>query len=83
MALVLIRSSIEQQFVIFADSLSTLVAALKGKATNHPYIADMLETYDNLVKLQKSTLLAWISGHGIKGNKQLDELALKQLVMWK
>lgn len=63
--------------VIFTDSLSSLVA-LKRKVTNHSHIADMIGTYNNLVKLQNFVVLVWIPGYvSIKGNEKVDEIAKK------
>lgn len=38
-----------QQFIIFTESLSSLIA-FKEKISNHPYIHKLLESYHNLKK---------------------------------
>lgn len=61
---------------MFIDSLSSLVALKKKpqkKPTNHPYIANVLEIYNKLMKLEKSVVLLWIISHvGIKGHESVE-----------
>ena len=81
MAFDFIEISHEHHYIIFTDSLSSLLA-LQGKTCSHPYITELLEAYSNLVRLRKSVVLAWIPSHvGIQGNEKVDALAKEALNM--
>ena len=81
MAFSLIESSDNHQFIVFTDSLSSLLA-LKGHALKHPTVTALREAYSNLVQLQKSVVLAWVPSHvGIQGNEKVDALAKEALQM--
>lgn len=55
--------------------LSSLVALKEGES-KHPYILDILETYTEIVKSQKSLILDGIPSHvGIPGNEIAGKLA--------
>ena len=79
MAFNLIEHSTGHHFIIFTDSLSSLMA-LQGNKYDHPYIIELLDLYSELVTLQKSVVLAWVPSHvGIKGNEKVDNLAKEAL----
>jgi ribonuclease HI len=81
MAFDFVEISNDQHFVIFTDSLSSLLA-LKGRKCGHPYIVELLEAYSNLVEQHKNVVLAWIPSHtGIQGNDKADTLAKDALNM--
>ena len=79
MAFNLIYSLDGDHFVIFTDSLSSLLA-LRGRRPNHPYIFELLDAYTELVECEKFVVLAWIPSHtGIRGNDKADALAKEAL----
>ena len=79
MAFDLIENSDSHQFIVFTDSLSSLLA-LKGHEPKHPALLALREAYSNLVRLQKSVVLAWVPSHvGIRGNEKVDALAKEAL----
>jgi ribonuclease HI len=79
MAFNLIEHSTDQQFIIFTDSLSSLMA-LQGNKLDHPCILEILEAHAEIARLQKSVVLAWVPSHvGIKGNEEVDTLAKEAL----
>ena len=79
LALGLIDHSTGHHFIIYTDSLSSLMA-LKGNQFDHPYTFEILEAYSELVEMQKSVVLAWVPSHvGIKGNEKVDALAKEAL----
>ena len=81
MAFDLIETSNGHQFIVFTDSLSSLLA-LKGHELKHPSVTALREAYSNLVQLQKSVVLAWVPSHvGIQGNEKVDALAKEALQM--
>lgn len=49
MAFELIKNENHQKFVIFIDSLSSLVAMEEGES-KYPYILEILESYTEIVK---------------------------------
>ncbi|KAJ8043486.1 hypothetical protein HOLleu_10590 [Holothuria leucospilota] len=81
MALELIETSHDRQFIVFTDSLSSLLA-LQGHEEKHPCVMSLREIHSNLVRLQKSVVLAWVPSHvGIHGNEKADTLAKEALQM--
>ena len=77
MAMDLVKASSKHHFIIFSDSLSSLVA-LHGRHQNHPYIIELREDYSRLVHMHKLVVLAWIPSRvGIPGNGRADTLAKK------
>ena len=63
------------KYIIFSDSLSSLIAIQEGNE-NHPYIQVMLEKYQYLTDYGKTMILAWVPSHvGILGNQMADTLA--------
>ena len=66
-------------FVIFSDSLSSLLA-IQGKNFNHPYLIDIFERYYRLRSKGKDVIFTWVPSHvGIKGNEKVDHLAREAL----
>ena len=79
MAFYLVENSTGHDYIIFTDSLSSLMA-LKGNQFHHPFISDLLQKYSDLVRSNKCVVLAWVPSHvGIKGNEKADALAKKAL----
>ena len=81
MAFELIENSHDHQFIVFTDSLSSLLA-LQGHEQKHPCVMALREAYSNLVSLRKSVVLTWVPSHvGIHGNEKVDTLAKEALQM--
>jgi len=81
MAFDFIEMSNEKYFIIFTDSLSSLMA-LTSRKCDHPYIPELLEAYSTFAMSRKSVILAWIPSHiGIQGNEKADVLAKQALDM--
>ena len=79
MALDIIEFSNGRRFIIYTDSLSSLMA-LQGSNHKHPYIVQLLETQFKLNTLGKQVIFAWIPSHtGIQGNEKADRLAKEAL----
>ena len=79
MALDMIINNNNKFFVIFTDSLSSLMA-LKGQHFHHPYIFNIIDQYTHLLKLNKTVVFAWVPSHvGIQGNEKADTLAKEAL----
>ncbi|XP_043262487.1 uncharacterized protein LOC122403190 [Colletes gigas] len=71
-ALNLIDSSPEPKFIIFSDSLSSIVKIQNTKQTTEIY-TEIHETYYQLVKSNKTITIAWIPSHkDIFGNEMAD-----------
>ena len=70
MALGMIKNSEMDKYIIFSDSLSSLIAIQEGNQ-NHPYIQEILEKY----QYGKIVVLAWVPSHmGIRGNQMANTL---------
>ena len=79
MALDMIINNNNKFFVIFTDSLSSLMA-LKGQHFHYPYIFNIIDQYTHLLKLNKTVVFAWVPSHvGIQGNEKADTLAKEAL----
>jgi len=79
LALGLIAHSRGHHFIIYTDSLSSLMA-LKGSRFDHSYIFKILKTCSELQAAQKSVAFAWVPSHvGIRGNEKVDTLAKEAL----
>ena len=79
MAFNLIKDDRSKEFIIFSDSLSSLMA-LQGSKYDHPYIVELLHTYTHLCSQNKSVILALMPSHvGIRGNEEMDILAKEAL----
>ena len=75
MALVLIEESEEVNFVVFSDSMSSLMA-LKGSSLDNPMVLKIREKYSHLVQHGKLISFVWIPSHvGIRGNEEADKAA--------
>lgn len=63
------------EYVIFTDSLSSLLA-LKDFNTQHPLLQDILVKATSLAQRGRNVVFCWIPSHvGIRGNDQADEAA--------
>ena len=63
------------RYVIFSDSLSSLLA-LMAFNPSHPLLQDVLGLLTSLDRAGKSIVLCWIPGHvGLAGNEQADQAA--------
>ena len=79
MAFYHVENSADHDYIIFTDSLSSLMA-LKSNQSHHPYVSELLQKYSDLVRLNKTVVLAWVPSHvGIKGNEKADTLAKEAL----
>jgi len=75
LALDIIRRSRRRKFVIFSDSLSSLVA-IHNCQLETAYLQKFIINYCQLVNAGKSITLIWIPGNtGIRGNEHADEAA--------
>lgn len=78
-ALDIVSSKHEQNFIIFSDSLSSLLA-LKNNNFDNPYVLKIVEVYHKLRERGKDVVFAWCPSHvGIKGNEKADKLAKEAL----
>ena len=69
MALDMIINNNNKFYVIFTDSLSSLMAP-KGQHFHHLYIFNIIDQYTHLLKLNKTVVFAWIPSHvRILGNE--------------
>ena len=69
----------ERDFVIFSDSLSSLLA-LKGNNFDNPRVLKIIEVYHKLKERGKNVVFVWCPSHvGIKGNEKADKLAKEAL----
>ena len=65
----------EVRYVIFTDSLSSLLAP-NDFNTTHSVIQDILALFTSLDRARKSVIFCWIPSHvGITGNEKADEAA--------
>ena len=79
MALHIVENTNKRHFVIFTDSLSSLMA-LQCRNLKHPFVVQLLESLYKLDVLCKKVVFAWIPSHtGIKGNEKADKLAKEAL----
>ena len=79
MALGFITQSPLVFFIIFSDSLSSLLA-LMGDRCGHPYVLQILEKCSDLAFEGKRIVFAWIPSHvGISGNEKADKAAKEAL----
>ena len=75
MALELVQESNEDEFIIFSDSMSSLIA-LEGENADHPFIQEIMELHHHQINNNKTIIFAWIPSHvGIRGNTEADKLA--------
>ena len=75
MALRLIEESDKGNFVVFSDSLSSLMA-LRGTSFDNPLVLKVREEYSHLVQQGKLISFVWIPSHvGIRGNEEADKAA--------
>jgi ribonuclease HI len=78
-ALDIICSKEERNFIVFSDSLSSLMA-LKGNDFDNPDILRIIERCHSLLTRGKNIVFAWCPSHvGIKGNEIVDKLAKQAL----
>ena len=79
LALSLIAQSPLFYFIVFSDSLSSLMA-LTGHIPDNPYVLMILEKCSYLVQKGKKISFAWIPSHvGIPGNEAADKAAKEAL----
>nr|XP_034192192.1 uncharacterized protein LOC117609687 [Osmia lignaria] len=72
LALNFIDNSLYSKFIIFSDSLSTILKIQNTKQTMEMYIV-IQEIYDRLIKARKTIIVAWILSHvDIHGNVMAD-----------
>ena len=75
MALRFMKSSNEDEFILFSDSMSSLEAIHHRQWTN-PLILCILTLYHELCDQGKQIFFCWIPSHiGIKGNEEADKAA--------
>jgi ribonuclease HI len=71
--------NISAKFVIFSDSLSSLLSIQQEHSHSHPNILNEILTL--IVNLRSTLHLVWVPSHvGIRGNETADQLAKKGLV---
>ena len=79
LALKLIETSTEFDFIICSDSLSTLLA-IKNHKLKNPIILQILHYIQRLDELGKNVLFFWVPSHvGIQGNTIVDRVAKETL----
>ena len=79
LALSMAYQSKEEKFLILSDSLSSLKAIYERKL-DHPFLQDIFEGFNTLIKEGKHIVLAWVPSHvGIRGNCAADAAAKKAL----
>ena len=79
LALSLIAQSPLFYFIVFSDSLSSLMA-LRGTVQDNPYVLKILEVCSSLAQKGKKITFAWIPSHvGIRENEAADKAAKEAL----
>ena len=74
-ALIYIKKSKYDKFIIFSDSKSVILA-IQDLVTKNPIIQNIIEMNVKLKDLKKDVWISWIPAHiGIKGNEETDSAA--------
>ena len=75
LALMFIRDCTDSKFIIFADSLSSLVA-IENRHWDNPLTLEVLNRIHNLLSTGKIIMFVWLPSHvGIQGNTDADVAA--------